>query len=193
MDIRKDTRNAIRTEAHQQRLDKLREVREKLPVADKCGSCGTTESPGFTRCVELGMVLCNREYSYWQRNGELSPTNTGIGEERETIKAMFPTLDKCGSCGTTEGSFNRCKEAGMVLCKREYKYWQVHGRLKPSNTQAEEREAMKAMFPTLDKCGSCGTTEGPFNRCKGVGMVLCRREYGNFRNNGRLKSPRRKG
>ena len=125
MDTRKDTRNATRTEAHQQRLDKLREVREKLPVADKCGSCGTTESPGFTRCVELGMVLCNREHSYWQRNGELSPTNTGIGEERETIKAMFPTLDKCGSCGTTEGSFNRCKEAGMVLCKREYKYWQV--------------------------------------------------------------------
>ncbi len=123
-------RSATRTEVQQKRLEEFREVRKVTPVLDKCGSCGTDEGRLY-RCTELGMVLCRREYAHFQKWGTLSPNGGAFSKGRASMKALFPTLEKCGSCGTTEGILLRCAELQMVLCGREYQYWKKHGQLSP--------------------------------------------------------------
>lgn len=122
-------KTAERTEVEQKRLETRREMVEKQPLLTKCDSCGTTEGR-LTRCLELEMVICMREFHHWRRHGRLTPDGS--------IKVQLP-LDKCGSCGTTEGPLIRCTSLTMVLCRREYHYWRRTGRLSPKRQQAPKR------------------------------------------------------
>lgn len=54
-----------------------------MAISDRCDSCGKTKdelpsrSTKLIKVPALDMVLCDREYQYWKKNGVLKPVRRG--------------------------------------------------------------------------------------------------------------------
>ena len=58
------------------------------------------------------------------------------------VESFWIAKVQWGSCGTTEGPFERRKKLEVVLCHREYRYWQSTGKLKSSNTSEQHSKLL---------------------------------------------------